>query len=533
MSLLKSDGYKPSKKQFGTLFALCLLIVGALLRPYWGSQVINYKGAGVHIMATLDISRSMLVADVNPNRLELAKRKLLDLVRYAEKNAPSTQIGIVLFAGSAYLYCPATSDFSVIRTYINSITTDLIQDRGSDITSAIAEARGAIGEKNGSILILSDGEDLSFDEAQLRSLLTGTEIHISAISFGTEKGAPVPERNGGFIRDQNNAVVISKRTDETLSQIAEETEGSFSVASTNDSDIEPLFHTETVTTTESVVQKNEFGFAFLILALTLLCGALWRGVFIALIFFAVPPMSVSAESSKESYEGGAAYRQEQFSKAVEDFEKAAKEDPENPDVLQGLGSSQFKAGDLKAAEKSFEQLDTLAKKPTQQFDARYNLGNTFLAAKNYKDAIASYDKALAVNPDDIRAKTNREIAQELLKQQQQQQQQNQDQNQDKENQQDQNQQNSSNTQQNRDSKQQEQQQNQSQDQSREDNSQKDPQQTQGKESSNQDRDPRREERQHLSQDQQTAERWLDSLPESPVALRRKNGRKSSVEGQSW
>ena len=187
----------------------------------------NIDSTAGEIVIALDVSRSMLVRDMDMNRsrLEAAKNGLNNLV----KNIPGTSLSIVVFAGTAYAHLPMTRDLQSVNTYIQDIDINMISSQGTHIAEALQVAVNSFSfqTKRKAVYLITDGEDHEggVEEAIQNVLASGASIHV--IALGSEKGGPIPEPNGGVKRDNENEIVISKTDFELLQSIASQTGGAF------------------------------------------------------------------------------------------------------------------------------------------------------------------------------------------------------------------------------------------------------------------------------------------------------------------
>lgn len=285
-------GVEKIRSYFLPLAAMLLLI--ALARPQGNPVYEEREGASLDIMVLLDVSKSMDAEDVYPSRLKKAKREinhLLDLLS-------GDRIGIVAFAGSAVLVTPLTSDYDVIRTYMQAIDTDTIQNQGTDFHAAITEAMAALerggqnavsADSNGNnvFILMSDGE-----EHQGSGLETAVEarkkgVTLFSIAFGTEKGVPIPIRNAqgnllAYKREINGNPVITAVNPGVLKELAVKGGGAFYFSSLDETEIgEILAQTQNL---QRGSQKNvrakiyeEYFFPFLL-----------AGVFFLLLWLSPP-----------------------------------------------------------------------------------------------------------------------------------------------------------------------------------------------------------------------------------------------------
>ncbi len=211
----------------GLLAGGVLLTVLALARPQWGYDWEEKQSRGVDVIFVLDTSKSMLAQDVQPSRLERAKLAILDSVEKMGGN----RIGLVAFAGDAFLLCPLTLDYDAFRQTLEAVDVNTIARGGTDIGSGLDEAATAL-EKSGNhkiIVLLTDGEDLEGEGVNEAKALAEQNVTIYTVGVGTPQGEIIPIRdaNGGtdFVRDQRGEIVKSHLDAATLTGIAEATHG--------------------------------------------------------------------------------------------------------------------------------------------------------------------------------------------------------------------------------------------------------------------------------------------------------------------
>jgi len=225
--LLRS--YSPTRIKFKNLllFLSFIALFIALARPIIGYEWQETRSKGIDILFALDASRSMLAEDIKPNRLERAKLAILDFVDQLEGD----RVGLIAFAGEAFLQCPLTLDYNAFRQSLEAVDTNVISTGGTDIASAIDEADNAFQEdKNFKIIILiTDGEDL--EESGLRRARVAAEegVIIYSVGVGTAEGEVIPIRDRwgrlDYLRDDAGEIVQTRLDADTLSAIAEATDG--------------------------------------------------------------------------------------------------------------------------------------------------------------------------------------------------------------------------------------------------------------------------------------------------------------------
>lgn len=202
------------------LVALVFVILG-VAGPQFGSKLQQVQKQGVELMVVLDVSNSMMAQDIKPSRLDKAK---MAIARMVEKLS-NDKVGMIVFAGDAYVQLPITTDYSSAKLFLSNITTDIVPVQGTAIGAAIDLAVKSFTpetETSKAIIIITDGENHQDDavEAARRAREQGITIH--TIGMGLEQGAPIPEKGkpGQFMKDGSGNIVVSKLDAGTLGEIA-------------------------------------------------------------------------------------------------------------------------------------------------------------------------------------------------------------------------------------------------------------------------------------------------------------------------
>jgi Ca-activated chloride channel family protein len=226
------------------LLATVILLVTALARPQFGTRVETVRREGMDIVVALDLSNSMLAEDITPNRLERAKLAVSQLIDRLEGD----RIGLVAFAGEAFVQCPLTVDYAAAKLFLNAMEPDLIPVQGTDLGAALSVALDAFGQESSQyrvLVVITDGEDHEgqIDEATDRAAELG--VRAFTVGFGSTEGVPIPEfdssgRRTGFKRDANGNVITTSLDEATLIQIADRTGGAYYRASARGSELRAL-----------------------------------------------------------------------------------------------------------------------------------------------------------------------------------------------------------------------------------------------------------------------------------------------------
>ncbi len=224
------------------LLAVILLII-ALIRPQWGSEVQVVEQEGLQVMVALDVSHSMLAEDLKPNRLIRAKQEISDLMMRLNGD----EIGLVLFSGASFIQFPLTSDYDTARSFLEHAEPGVISRPGTVIGEAIQTAMSGFDEKRKSqkvIVIMTDGEDHETNPLTVAEEVAKEGAIIYTIGFGSTQGAPIPEfvegSLVGYKEDQQGNLILSKLDDTTLRQISQITDGRYFSAQADGSELDQL-----------------------------------------------------------------------------------------------------------------------------------------------------------------------------------------------------------------------------------------------------------------------------------------------------
>lgn len=220
------------RNKFILLMVVFALLIAALAQPQFGAKLREVKRSGVEIMLAVDVSRSMLAEDFKPNRLERTKNAVSRLVEQLEKD----RVGMVVFAGDAFIQLPITSDYVSAKTFIRTISPDIVPVQGTSLSKAIELASRSFSEqsqKSRAIILVSDGESHDDDPIAAAQAAKEKGIIIYTVGIGTPEGAPIAI-DGEMMKDEEGNMVVTKLSEETLQQIAVLTGGAY-IRATNQS----------------------------------------------------------------------------------------------------------------------------------------------------------------------------------------------------------------------------------------------------------------------------------------------------------
>lgn len=209
--------------KFVLIFLALTFMILALARPQFGSKLQEVKIRGIEIMIALDVSNSMLAQDIKPNRLENS-RKFIERIISKLKN---DKIGLIVFAGEAYIQMPITDDAKSAHLFLSTIQTGMVPIQGTAIASALELASKSFTKEETSkiIILVTDGENHEDNPLEIAKVLKEKNINVFTVGMGSTTGTPIPSGKGGYLKDRNGNVVTSALDEETLIQIAKITNG--------------------------------------------------------------------------------------------------------------------------------------------------------------------------------------------------------------------------------------------------------------------------------------------------------------------
>jgi Ca-activated chloride channel family protein len=388
------------------------LLCFALARPYLFYDWTDEKRSGIDVMLAVDCSKSMLTQDVHPSRLERAKLAIADFADYL----PADRLGLIAFAGDAFLECPLTLDHDAFLDAVRDLDTDTIPKPGTDVATAIDEASDALQSQPANmkfLILVSDGEDLEGRVLTAAHQAAQNGLKIFTVGVGTPEGDRILERDDSGIftyhRDQNGNDVISHLDENTLRQIADITGGAYEPLGQEGDGLEqiyrryiaPLPMQELGERRQKIhIERFEWplGAAILFLMAEFLINDRARSretlapeppprhvrrraaaksvAAVAATVLALPGFAgSSALRAAELGDAQRAYQAGDYDTSMEDYEKAAQSDPAHPELQFNRGDAAYKAGEFSEAEEAFHA--ALATRDLSlQEQTYYNLGNT-------------------------------------------------------------------------------------------------------------------------------------------------------------
>jgi Ca-activated chloride channel family protein len=236
------EGFSEKRKIIKSVFIIItfIFLIITMAGPKWGYSWEDIQRRGVDIFVAIDVSDSMLAEDIKPNRLERAKRELIDFMSIAQGD----RIGLVVFAGSSFIQCPLTLDYSAIQMFIDDINTSSVPVKGTSIGSAIKTCLDAFNRSAESsskaIILITDGEDHGGNVFEIAKEAKKQNVKIYIIGVGSSEGGYIPYYDS-FKKDNSGNKILSKTDFEQLKQIAKITDGVYTNSVTGNLDIENIY----------------------------------------------------------------------------------------------------------------------------------------------------------------------------------------------------------------------------------------------------------------------------------------------------
>jgi Ca-activated chloride channel family protein len=441
----------------GLLLASLALGIVAIAMPRLGFIERESKQKGRDVIVAIDTSRSMLATDVAPDRLKRAKLFTQDLVRLLQGD----RVGLVAFAGSAFLQAPLTLDYSAVTNSLEELDTNIIPKGGTNLAAAIATAREAFGKAEGqtrALVILTDGEELDADGIAAAKQAAQEGIRIFTVGIGSPEGSLISIRTEDgrqdFVRDSSGKPVNSKLDAPRLMEIATATGGFYvpigpeAAREIFQKGIEPMELSENgVFTARQPVERFQWPLVLAVACLMLSSLPGDRRKRLPKAAALVVALLAATHAARADSPGVVDYNNGQFEKAEQIFENTLKAQPNSRELEFNAGAAAYKLGKFEPAITHFSKA-LLSDDKKMRENASYNLANALVrkgeAAKEndakksaWTSSIEHYDETLKLNPSNNLAKENRDLVKKMLEdlnkqeqQQKDQQKDNKDQNQD-------------------------------------------------------------------------------------------------------
>ncbi|MGC4101524.1 VWA domain-containing protein [Ferruginibacter sp.] len=445
--LVKEMTKNYSAQRFAIKFILIIVAFasGALalanLRTPRGSEKVSRNG--IDVMVALDVSKSMLAQDIKPSRLDRAKQVISKLI----DKLGNDRIGIIVFAGKAYLQMPLTGDHGAAKMYLSSATPDIVPTQGTVIADALRMSNASFNTKEKkykSVILISDGEDHDEEAAKVATQMASDGVVINTIGIGSPDGSPIFDPSTNETKKDNEGnTVITKLNEAELRTIAEKGNGIYQLYNNTD-DVVAKLDTQLgnmdqrAVTEDSLVNYESFYQYFLLFAVLLLLiemvlperirpktdkSKMTKAAAFATVLCLILPAFSFAQDEKEIKKGNEEYKKNEYGKAAEQYQKVITKTPTNATAQFNLGNALYKNDKKEEAVKAYDNAASSLQSKQEKAKALYNKGVVLQKSDKLQECIEAYKNALKLNPDDDDTRQNLQKALKQLKQQQQQQEQ--------------------------------------------------------------------------------------------------------------
>lgn len=416
-----------------TAFVLGVLALANLRKP-GGVEKVNRNG--IDVMVALDVSKSMLANDVKPNRLERAKQSVAKLV----DRLTNDRIGIVLFAGRAYLQMPLTGDHGAAKMYLSSASPEMVPTQGTVIADALKMCYASFNPKEKkykAVVLISDGEDHDEGAVQTAAQMAENGIIINTVGIGSPDGATfMDELTNQPKRDMNGNIVVSKLNEEELKKIAEQGKGSYQLFDNTDDLVNKLetqlegMDQRTITEDSQVNYDTFFPYflaaSFILLLLEFFVPEIKKQVKAPALSKTLVTVTMLLFLSSASFaqnekalikKGNEAYAKKDYGGAIDNYQQASAKKPEDPVAHYNLGNALYRNNKAEEAVGAYDKAVSNTRSAADKAKAYYNKGVVLQNGNKLPECIEAYKNALRLDPADEDARQN---LQKALKQQKQQ-----------------------------------------------------------------------------------------------------------------
>jgi Ca-activated chloride channel family protein len=438
-------GFIPGRNAFKFILlavGLSAVIIGwANLQT--GDKTEKVERKGIDVIVALDVSKSMLANDIQPDRLTRAKQLIM---RMTDKMR-NDRVALIVFAGKAYLQVPLTTDFSALKMLLQNVTPDMVPTQGTVIGDAIDMAMQSFTQnerKYKSLIIISDGED--HDETALQKIREAADagVIVHTVGIGSPQGTTLYDPATKSLKlDENGNPVVSKLNEEELKRLASAGNGSYNLLQNTDEVANKL--TDNLANMEqknlgSVVYTDFTSFfQYFLLAGFIALIIEWllpgtnrktktkkavdtgkaRSIALLLLFISLSVFS-NAQTNRFLQQGNKMYEAQRYKEAAADYAKALAKDPTNTAGLFNFGNSLYQQKQFDSSRKVMAATARMSKDKSSKSAANYNIGNTYMSQQKWDEAIDAYKQTLRTNPQDADAKYNLSYAEQMKKKQDQQ-----------------------------------------------------------------------------------------------------------------
>lgn len=426
------------------LLVILALLVVIIARPQMGTRVSNEKRNGIEVVVAIDVSNSMLATDVAPSRLEKTKMLVSNMIDHFSED----KLGIVVFAGDAFVQLPITNDFVSAKMFLQSISPALISTQGTDIARAITLSSASFTQAEGigkAIIIVTDGEDHEGGATEAAQKASGRGYNIVVMGVGSTKGSPIKMADGDYLKDNTGNVVMTALNEQMCQEVATAGKGLYihvdntsSAQDQLDDFLSRLQRGETENVSYSEYAEQTPWIALIIVILLIIEALLVRkeGVIFSrikqflsriaaphaaplLLLFILATASAGAQTKDRMHikNGNRHFRSGLYDKALADYQKAVAANSQNPQALYNYGCALLMQNQDSSAIEYFQAASKIEKNKFRLSKSYHNIGFICQRHQMYGEAIEAYKESLRLNPTDDETRYNLALCQRNKQQQ--------------------------------------------------------------------------------------------------------------------
>lgn len=426
--------WRPQLKLWLALLALACIII-AFARPQYGSKIDTVERKGIEAIIAIDVSNSMLAEDVRPSRMEKAKMLFSNMVDEMKDD----QVGIVVFAGDAFVQLPITNDYVSAKMFLDQIDPSMIRQQGTDIAAALKLARQSFTQRKNvsrAIFVITDGEDNEGGAVEAAKEAKEKGIHVFMLGVGSPEGAHIPiPGTAQYIIDEEGNPVVSRLNEEMCQQIARAGEGAYiyvdnstSAQSSLQKYVDKLAKSNLESNIYSEYDEQFQGFLLIALLLLIIDVLLLErkthllkslrsfGRASMLLLLLVLSVGLQAQNHRDYVRrGNRFFRDSIYDKAQVEYQKGFQKDSLDVPVQYNLANTLLRQSQPKEAMRLLERAAKAERSPLRRAKIFHNMGLILQSQKQYGPAIQSYMESLRNNPHDNETRYNLVLCQRQLK----------------------------------------------------------------------------------------------------------------------
>ena len=419
--------WRPEVKFWLTMAALASFIV-ALARPQFGTRLDTRERMGIEAIIALDVSNSMLAEDVKPNRLEKAKMMVSNMV----DGMKDDKIGLIVFAGEAFVQLPITSDYVSAKMFLETISPSMINVQGTDVAEAINLSMRSFTQQEDvsrAIFVITDGEDNEARGVEAAKQAASKGVRVYVLGIGNPNGAPIPiPGTGQYIIDEEGNTVVSKLSEEMCREIATAGNGSYIYVDNSSSaqkklseQVDRLAKAKMESQIYSEYDEQFQGFILIGILLLLIdvlllereskstwLSSLFRsGRSVSAVCLLLFSLAAFSQTDRDYIRrGNRLMRDSVYDKAQVEYQKAIEKDNTNPISHYNLGNALLYQNKAEDAVKEYETAARLEKDKTRLAQIYHNMGVILQSAKQFDKAVACYRNSLRNDPTNDETRYN-------------------------------------------------------------------------------------------------------------------------------